>query len=225
MYYIYCIHNVINNKVYIGKGKSRKHSRFHEHILVANGGPDKYPTLYSLIHKAMNKYGINNFTYTVFQNFSSEIEALNAERYWITYFKSNVNVYGNEFGYNLTAGGDGVSTRVVSDMTRAKISASLKGKPLSKRCMSALKDWHKNNPAPLNKGCKILWISETELLDIVFEFGFCDVVEKFGVSVNAVRGMLKRRGLLSKELEDRCLKIKSLKIKNKCKERNNIPVV
>jgi group I intron endonuclease len=225
MYYIYCIHNLINNKVYVGKGKSRKHSRFHEHTIVANGGSDKYPTLYSLIHKAMNKYGLQNFSYTVFQRFTSEIDALEAEKYWITYFKSNVNVYGNKYGYNLTAGGDGVSTRVVSDATKSKISTSLKGRPLSKRCLSALKDWHKNNPTPLNRRCKISWVSDAELLDMVFEFGFCDVGEKFGVSGNAVRGRIKRRGLLSKELEDRCLKIKSSKIKKKCAERNYIPVV
>jgi polyhydroxyalkanoate synthesis regulator phasin len=107
MYCVYQLFNTVNGKIYIGKSTLKRH-RKTEHFYVAKGGKEKYNTSFSLIHKAILKYN-SNIEYKIIQKFSLETDAFAAERYWIEFFKSNICRFGNEFGYNLTNGGDGPS--------------------------------------------------------------------------------------------------------------------
>lgn len=99
---VYLIRNKINNKCYIGKTKNSLVKRFQEHCNSANKGESN-----QLIHKALRKYGINNFTRRKLVNASDHKELNKLEIHLIKYHHSHVS----EGGYNLTFGGDGGPTR------------------------------------------------------------------------------------------------------------------
>ena len=106
--YIYLIKNNINQKIYIGK-----HS--------TDNLDDGYMGSGKLIKKAIQKYGIENFTKEYLAFCDSE-DALNyLEKFYIKKYKAK------EVGYNLTDGGEGLQNP--NNEIRQKISASRKGKP------------------------------------------------------------------------------------------------
>jgi len=75
------------------------------------------------IHWAIIKYGLHNFIFSKVQSFSNEADCLKAETYWIRYFKSR----NENFGYNLTEGGEGSSGFKLSQESKDKISKANKG--------------------------------------------------------------------------------------------------
>lgn len=86
---IYKITNKLNNKAYIGQSKHIE-QRWKEHQQLSRK---------SLIHKAIEKYGINNFTFEILEECSVD-ELDEREIYWIKVY----NTFEN--GYNLTRGGN-----------------------------------------------------------------------------------------------------------------------
>lgn len=97
MGYIYIIENLINNKKYVGQTINPEH-RWKRHI----NDDVKNPSL--IIGKAFNKYGIENFTFTVIEECPDD-KMDEREIYWIktlhTYIKDpDCN------GYNMTPGGE-----------------------------------------------------------------------------------------------------------------------
>jgi group I intron endonuclease len=108
MFHIYLIFNTRNGKVYVGKTNDL-HTRWVTHKKVARGGKEKYKE-FSVVHRAIVKYGIENFEYLWLQTFSSENDAYLAEDYWINYYNSR----NNKFGYNASPGGIGVGSGVNS---------------------------------------------------------------------------------------------------------------
>ena len=83
-----------------------------------------------LINNARKKYGPENFLYEVLFQIESEDgqevhDALNYwESYYIAHFKSN----DKRYGYNMNEGGSGNVGLVVSEETRAKLSAKSKAR-------------------------------------------------------------------------------------------------
>lgn len=194
-YYVYIIRNKVNSKIYVGKSAERfikSSSRFEEHVRVAQRGKVKGNINFSLIHAAIAKYGEDNFKFEILEYFDDEIIVLEKEKFWIEHYKSDVNRFGNEFGYNLTAGGDGVSGRKVSPETKLKISKSLSGKKLGYKRKSPIK---RKKIHIFNIGCKIVWPSDSELIDMVNKFSYNKIAEKLGVSSVAISSRLKRRNL------------------------------
>jgi group I intron endonuclease len=60
MYYLYCITILINNKVYVGQSVDNKvRWRQHKYFSKNPGKSGQY------IHRAMNKYGIENFKFDI----------------------------------------------------------------------------------------------------------------------------------------------------------------
>lgn len=93
---IYCLTNKVNNKKYIGQSKNI-FSRWNEHYRTATSNPDRC----SLIHKAINKYGIENFNFEILELCeTSKLDELEIK--YIKLFKEMGNIL-----YNLTDGGDG----------------------------------------------------------------------------------------------------------------------
>ena len=96
---IYKITNKVNGKVYIGQSTSVR-SRWAQH---------KYAALHNksdmLIHRAIRKYSISNFTFEVVEECIQE-ELNEKEQYWIKYY----NALDKEKGYNLKIGGDSGGT-------------------------------------------------------------------------------------------------------------------
>ena len=162
--FLYLIHNTITGKYYVGKYQgSRIQDRWATHSREAANGSPYY------LHRAMRKYGLENFTFHVLNNTIIDPVALAEwERFLIQLFRASDPAHG----YNMTVGGRGVvglkhgpkfrelRRKVLGNKqllghkhsaeTKNKISASGKGKKRSAetraRMSDARKRWFKDNP-------------------------------------------------------------------------------
>jgi group I intron endonuclease len=109
---IYSITNNVNNKVYVGKTTKTINKRFDSHINTSKYGSQTY------FHKALRKYGKNNFTISIIED-SIFCETTLAEReiFWIEKLKPE---------YNMTLGGEGSTGRILSEESRTKMSLKAK---------------------------------------------------------------------------------------------------
>lgn len=99
---IYLITNKVNNKKYIGQSINIER-RYKEHL--RSGQPEKYAhkgkrDINTPIHKAMQKYGITNFSITILEECLPK-ELDEKEKYWISKYRSCEKT----FGYNISEGG------------------------------------------------------------------------------------------------------------------------
>lgn len=90
---IYKYQNKINNHIYIGQSDNIE-KRYQQHLYDSKYRPEKSTG----IDMAINKYGINNFTFEIIEECSKN-ELEEKEIYWIDFYDS----YNN--GYNKTPGG------------------------------------------------------------------------------------------------------------------------
>jgi len=116
--YVYKITNKINNKIYIGKSNN-PFNRLRRHFSIAKTVYDKNHK-YQYIHRAITKYGKENFVLEIIETCDSEEIAYEREKYWIAELKSNI------YGYNLNKGGFGGYTH--SEDVIRRISQSKTGK-------------------------------------------------------------------------------------------------
>jgi len=86
---IYKIENLVNHKIYIGQSIEIER-RWQKHL---NANDD------FLIHKALRKYGKENFSFTILEECNKE-ELNEKENYWITYYNCII-----PNGYNMINGG------------------------------------------------------------------------------------------------------------------------
>ena len=97
MYKIYLITNLVNHKKYIGLTKNSIAERMAKHIQAAKSEEG------FLLHRAIRKYGKENFTIELVEDNLTLEDAYEKEKFYIqkhnTYFKS-------ELGYNMTLGGE-----------------------------------------------------------------------------------------------------------------------
>jgi len=115
---VYKITNLLNNKIYIGKTSDYK-KRWYKHIYTSKKDIKK-----SLIHKAIKKYGIDNFKFEILEENLIQDELTNREIYYISLYKTNVKKYGNKYGYNLTDGGEGISGYKYTTKQKEKINTA-----------------------------------------------------------------------------------------------------
>lgn len=111
--YIYKTTNTINNKIYIGQHKS---SIFEPLNYIGSG---------TLLSRAINKYGIENFKNELICECMSQEELDEKEIYWISFYNST----DLSIGYNITDGGRG-GAGPRSDETKEKIRLANTGKTL-----------------------------------------------------------------------------------------------
>lgn len=116
-FFVYKITNIINQKFYIGFTSKTIEERFEKHLKTAK---IKNPNDYSSIHKAINKYGSENFKIESLQECFSEQEAKDTEIKFIAELKAR------KLGYNETDGGDGVVGYVYTDEQRKRMSENKK---------------------------------------------------------------------------------------------------
>ena len=95
---IYKHTNKINNKAYIGKTIKTMEERLSEHVKSALSGSE------TPFHKAIRKYGIDNFTSEILENNINENKLNLKEIYWIDKENTLCNI---GHGYNITKGGEG----------------------------------------------------------------------------------------------------------------------
>ena len=120
---IYLITNLVNGKKYVGQhNKPDAKRRFQIHISVSKSGNRNYA-----LHKAMNKYGLDNFICETLCICSLEaldnLEAYYAEQYGTYTWDDNP-------GYNMVWCGEGTGRRGIkqSEISKKKRSDILKGK-------------------------------------------------------------------------------------------------
>lgn len=118
--YVYKLTNKVNGKVYIGKANNPQ-QRLVRHFSVAKTEYDKNHK-FQLIHKAIKKYGKENFIFEIIEKCIDEKSSYEREIYWIKHFQSN----DKNKGYNLNEGGLGGASP--SPETRQKISKKLSGR-------------------------------------------------------------------------------------------------
>ena len=154
---IYKFTNKINGKVYIGQTVNEE-QRYYNHKRCLE---DSY------FHRAVKKYGWENFDYEVIERLD---ESLLDEReiYWIDFYQS----FG-EKGYNLTLGGNGsrgykktpeqiknnslalkgrispMKGRKTSEEAKRKQSEAHKGKTVSEETKKKMSEAHKNDPGTI----------------------------------------------------------------------------
>lgn len=124
MKHIYAIQNQINSKLYIGITVDIQ-QRWYSHQSCAKHPEWKNKHYY--IHSAINKYGADSFVIIKLESFDNAQEALDAEQFWIEFFRTDINRFGKEYGYNLTAGGEGAWGRKNTPEHNKKIGNSLLG--------------------------------------------------------------------------------------------------
>lgn len=106
-YTVYCYTNLCNYKRYIGIS-TRPNERKREHL---RGDNSK-----SLIHKALNKYGIDGFKYEILAETNIREEAFELEKNFIQKFGSH------KVGYNMTTGGENGPSLIGSEHPASRIT-------------------------------------------------------------------------------------------------------
>ena len=190
---VYKAINKINNKSYIGQTTQSLNKRISNHVTDAFLGRDNM-----YFHKAIKKYGKDNFEWEIVGKYSSLDELNEAEKYFIRKY----NTFKN--GYNLTEGGEGLlgcSGKLApmygrhlskeakqkigtahkgskrSKESKRKMSEAKKGKKLSKKHKEALKGLHRGNNSVLAKKYMLI-TPEGENILIHGLIEFCKTYEK-----------------------------------------------
>jgi group I intron endonuclease len=113
---VYKATNLINGKSYIGITRQGLLERVKQHLKESAGGRGH------VLHKAIRKYGVVNFTFEPVAFCGNGEEMKSMEMYCIARFGTKL-----PRGYNMTDGGEGMTGHLVSDETRRKLSAAKKG--------------------------------------------------------------------------------------------------
>lgn len=131
---VYKVTNLITNDVYIGKTAYELKMRKACHLSYSKRGSNTY------FHRAIRKYGIENFEWSILSEIDNELKLNAMEKFYIMIYRKMTNIY------NLTEGGDGQLGRSPSEETKKKFSEMYKGKIISEET--------KNKISKGNKGKK-----------------------------------------------------------------------
>jgi group I intron endonuclease len=114
-YNIYKIINLSNNKIYIGKTMAKDpFYRFKAHAKDSEKGSDL------LLHRAIRKYGIENFHFEVIFTVNDASDLSYFEKLFIQEYNSCI-LDENSHGYNMTRGGEGFDSDFAKMNTRKQI--------------------------------------------------------------------------------------------------------
>jgi len=146
-YKIYKCTNNINEKVYIGYTHKSLEKRMIEHRSCSKNGS------YYLLHKALQKYGEDNFSWEIiFESKDKEHVLGKMESYFI---KEHNSYFETGYGYNMTHGGQGGMTdkkHTTETKEKLKIARSKRvvepmlGKKHSDEAKEKMKLARQNNP-------------------------------------------------------------------------------
>lgn len=103
--YLYLITNLINNKKYVGITKNYK-ERFSYHR--AKAFRPNHKEYDKPLYRAFRKYGLENFQFEVLRE---DLDLEEAKRLEIEFISKLNTLTRNNFGYNITEGGDFTSAR------------------------------------------------------------------------------------------------------------------
>lgn len=132
--FIYCIKNTKNNKIYIGQTVKDINIRFAEHI------DDALANSNCILHRAMKKYGIENFYVELVETVECRSLLSPQEIFWIA---QHSTLAPN--GYNMTVGGEGGNTYIALSQEKMqeikqKISKTHSNKKISVEARKLMSD-------------------------------------------------------------------------------------
>ena len=145
IYTLYKITNKESFKVYIGYTSQEINYYWGKHIYNANGNQKVNKSRY--FYRALKKYGKEAFNWEIISTHNTCDEAKQAEILTIIDYKSNIKIYGENFGYNMTPGGDG-NSGPLSEETKRKISKSHIGIKPSEETRKKQSELRKGKPVP-----------------------------------------------------------------------------
>jgi len=149
-YTIYLVTNIINNKKYIGYTSKTLNIRKNQHICQSNRNSQH------ILHKAIRKYGINNFIWEIlYESFDKNHTLKTMENFFI--IEHNTFVPN---GYNLTMGGQGGIMKLVSEETRKKQSLAKLGKKRKKESIQKQREKRIGIPLSLEHRKKLSEIAK-----------------------------------------------------------------
>lgn len=134
--------NKINKKMYIGLTIQSLAMRRGHHYYEAGFSELKF-------HRALRKYGKDNFTWTILKHCSSVEELRVAEQMFIAHFNSFRR------GYNETKGGEGSFGRVCQETTKQKIGDANRGRLVTELTRQKLSAAGKGVKKPESQGVGI----------------------------------------------------------------------
>lgn len=118
---IYKYTNNINGKIYVGQTTTALETRHTKHLTQLEDN--------TYFHRAIKKYGIDNFSLEVIEDNIPLSELDNREIYWI---KTLDSYYTSNKGYNLTKGGQwGTSSQLVCGSAEEEIKDLIKNSDLT----------------------------------------------------------------------------------------------
>lgn len=134
---IYRFKNLKNGKIYIGQTIVPVRKRLIQHMTFSRPWTKCNKTYF---HKALHKYGLHNFDFSVIEICKSQEELDIREKYWIEYYKSN----DKDFGYNIESGGkDGRKGIKLSEEHKQKLIDANLGKSRKQETKEAICKTHK----------------------------------------------------------------------------------
>lgn len=115
---VYLITNIVNGKQYVGVTCRGYQARFKEHI------NESLNFSSTILHNAIRKYGPESFKVELLEDSVPDSDIEHREQYYIKKYNT---FYTSGHGYNMTEGGGGMVGYKHTDVSRSKISDSLKG--------------------------------------------------------------------------------------------------
>lgn len=182
---IYKIINNINNKIYIGQSIHIE-QRISEHKSESKLDSPNRLAYNSIIHKAIRKYGWNNFSWEIIEE-CSIAQLDDRERYWIAYFNSLV-----PNGYNILIGGQAYrkdNNHINSDTQKDK--CPICGKEKYKQAALCLDCYHQQQTIDIIT--RIQEIDKFDFINQILDSSYEEVASHFGYSSsNGLKKILQK---------------------------------
>lgn len=148
---IYKFTNLVNNKVYIGQStniEKRKKSHINNYI---NSNIKDYNTYF---YRALRKYGIDNFKYSVIEVVNNKEELENREKYWINHYNSYKKGYNSTPGGGVTGVGEEHPNAVLTKEEVLRICDLLKNSSLTQYEIADKFNINQSSVSEINTGDK-----------------------------------------------------------------------
>lgn len=199
-YVVYVHINKVNGKRYFGITKNIDR-RWH------SDGIEYQDKRHYAFGEAVKKYGWDGFEHHILHRGLTLDEANELEEFYIAKYKTNITRWGNEFGYNMTDGGDtpfctaqrygednAFYGRKHTDESKQKMSQALTGRrsgdqsphygasrseDVKHQISQSLKDWYANHGVPSRK--RVYCIDDNLWFDSVKE-----AAKAYGIASNLI---------------------------------------
>lgn len=169
--FIYITENLVNHKKYIG-----------QRIFDSEGRWEKYLGSGLLLHRAIKKYGVENFHKEIIDTAYSQEELNQKEKFWIEFF----NATDSECFYNIASGGTGGNTR--AGYTEEEYIAS------EQKRIEAILGSIKERCGEKASTAKL---SEAQVKEIILQLQngdfHTDIANKYGVSVSTINDIARHK--------------------------------